>query len=158
MFRKPNKTINKTKTTNFYRSTSFRFSRWRSWCYAPRPSPEYSCGKRNPLYPIRSTSFVSIVLYPIHKQRFSDSPSSKRLYDLFNINRISQLTKLKRQFFIGQRPFDSRLYLDISRSFKWKESFIFRYFKVFQVSQIFTCGLSDLLLLAVGSLVVFFGL
>jgi hypothetical protein len=47
------------------------------------------------------------------------------------------------------------LYLDISRSFKWKESLIFRYFKVFQVSQIFTCGLSDLLLLAVGSLVVF---
>jgi hypothetical protein len=40
-----------------------------------------------------------------------------------------QLTKLKRQIFIGQRPFDSRLYLDISRSFKWKESFIFRYFK-----------------------------
>ena len=34
--------------------------------YAPRLSPEYSCGKRNPLYPIRSTSFVSIVLYPMH--------------------------------------------------------------------------------------------
>ena len=29
-----------------------------------------------------------------------------------------QLTKIKRHFFIGQRPFDSRLYLDISRSFK----------------------------------------
>ena len=43
-----------------------------------------------------------------------------------------QLTKIKRQIFIGQRPFDSRLYLDIIRSFKWKESFIFRYFKVFQ--------------------------
>jgi len=66
-----------------------------------------------------------------------------------------QLTKIKQQNFIGIRAFDSRLYLDISRSFKWKESFIFRYFKVFQLSQIFTCGLSDLLLLAVGSLVVF---
>jgi hypothetical protein len=33
--------------------------------------------------------------------------------------------------------------------------YVFRYFKVFQVSQIFTYGLSDLLLLAVGSLVVF---
>ena len=65
-----------------------------------------------------------------------------------------QLTKFKHNF-IGIRAFDSRLYLDISRSFKWKESFIFRYFKVFQVSQMFTCGLSDLLLLAVGSLVVF---
>ena len=50
---------------------------------------------------------------------------------------------------IGQRPFDSRLYLYISRSFKWKESFIFWYFKVFQESQILTCGLSDLLFLAV---------
>jgi hypothetical protein len=27
-----------------------------------RPSHEYSCGERNPLYPIRSASFVSIVL------------------------------------------------------------------------------------------------
>jgi hypothetical protein len=31
--------------------------------------------------------------------------------------------------FIDIRVFDSRLYLDISRSFKWKESFIFRYFQ-----------------------------
>ena len=45
--------------------------------------------------------------------------------------------------------------VDISRSFKSKELFIFRYFKVFQLSQMFTRGLSDLLLLAVGSLVVF---
>ena len=66
-----------------------------------------------------------------------------------------QLTKIKQQNFIDIHAFDSHLYLDISRSFKWKESFIFRYFKVFQVSQMFTCGLSDLLLLAVGSLVVF---
>jgi hypothetical protein len=65
-----------------------------------------------------------------------------------------QLTK-KKQICIGIHAFDSRL-IDISRSFKWIESFIFRYFKVFQLSQMFTCGLSDLLLvLAVGSLVVF---
>ena len=55
-----------------------------------------------------------------------------------------QLTKIKQHNCIGIRAFDSRLCLDISRSFKWKESFIFRYFKVFQVFQIFTCGLSDL--------------
>ena len=54
-----------------------------------------------------------------------------------------QLTNIKQQNFIGIRAFDSRLYLDISRSFKWKESFIFRYFKVCQVSQMFTCGLTD---------------
>jgi hypothetical protein len=41
------------------------------------------------------------------------------------------------------------------RSTSFRFSFIFRYFKVFQLSQIFTCGMSDLLLLAVGSLVVF---
>ena len=34
--------------------------------YAPRPSPEYSCGKRNPLFPIWAASFVSILLYLIH--------------------------------------------------------------------------------------------
>jgi hypothetical protein len=49
-----------------------------------------------------------------------------------------QLTKSKQHNFIGIRF-----------------SFIFRYYKVFQLSQMFTCGLSDLLLLAVGSLVVF---
>ena len=32
-------------------------------CVAPKPSPEYECGKRNPLYPIRATSFVSIIMY-----------------------------------------------------------------------------------------------
>jgi hypothetical protein len=51
-----------------------------------------------------------------------------------------QLKKIKQHNCIDIRAFDS---------------FIIRYFKVFQVSQMFTCGLSDLLLLAVGSLVVF---
>jgi hypothetical protein len=27
------------------------------------PSPEYECGKRIPLYPIRENSFVSIIMY-----------------------------------------------------------------------------------------------
>jgi hypothetical protein len=66
-----------------------------------------------------------------------------------------QLTNIKQNLFISIRAFDSRLYLDISRSFKWKESFIFRYFKVFQLFQLFTCVLSDFVLPAVGSLVVF---
>ena len=66
-----------------------------------------------------------------------------------------QLNKIKQQNFVGIRAFNSRLYLDISRSFKCIGSFIFRYFEIFQVSQMFTCGLSDLLFLAVGSLVVF---
>jgi hypothetical protein len=32
----------------------------------PRPSPEYSFGKINPLFPIRAASFVSMILYLIH--------------------------------------------------------------------------------------------
>jgi hypothetical protein len=43
--------------------------------------------------------------------------------------------------------------LDQSTSFRF--SLIFRYIKVFQVSHMFTCGLADLLLLAVGLLIVF---
>jgi hypothetical protein len=34
-------------------------------CSPHWPSPEYSCGKRNLLYPIQDASFVSIVLYLI---------------------------------------------------------------------------------------------
>ena len=45
-------------------SFSARILRWRPRCIAPRPSPEYSCGKRNPLYPIQANSFVSIIMYP----------------------------------------------------------------------------------------------
>ena len=45
--------------------------------------------------------------------------------------------------------------INLHRSTSFRFSFIFRYFKVFQISQMFTCGLSDLLLRAVGSLVVF---
>jgi hypothetical protein len=37
-----------------------------------------------------------------------------------------QLTKIKQHNFISIRAFDSRLYLDISRSFKWKKSFTYR--------------------------------
>ena len=76
-------------------------------------------------------------------------------YKMFRKLNKPQITKIKQQNCIGIRAFDSRLYLDISRSFKWKESFIFRYFNVFQVSQMFTYSLPDLLLLAIGSLVVF---
>jgi hypothetical protein len=65
------------------------------------------------------------------------------------------INKIKTTNFYRSTSFRFSFIFRYFRSFKWKESFIFRYFKVFQVSQIFTCGLSDLLLLAVGSLVVF---
>ena len=34
-------------------------------CEGRDARPEYSCGERNPLYPIRAASFVSIALYLI---------------------------------------------------------------------------------------------
>jgi hypothetical protein len=41
--------------------------------YVPRPSPEYSCGKRNLLYATRAASFVSIVVYLIHSSQIVSS-------------------------------------------------------------------------------------
>jgi hypothetical protein len=40
---------------------------------------------------------------------------------------------------------------NMGRFFCFNNTVFYTYFKVFQVSQVFTCGLSDLLLLAVGS-------
>jgi hypothetical protein len=100
---------------------------------------------------VTSWSVFSYIIH-FHLQLFSFYIFTFLMFRKLN---KSQLTKIKQQNFIGIHAFDSRLYLDISRSFKWKESLIFRYFKVFQVSQMFTSGLSDLLLLTVGSLVVF---
>ena len=44
-------------------SISARLLMRRPRCVEPMLSPEYECGKRNLLYPIRATSFVSIVMY-----------------------------------------------------------------------------------------------
>ena len=82
--------------------------------------------QRNPLYPIRANSFVSIIMYPtctiiVLLQKYM-------LWHIFlhfqclESQIRQQLTKIKRQIFIGQRPFDSRLYLDIARSFKCPKS------------------------------------
>ena len=93
------------------------------------PSPEYECGKRNPLYPIRAS-----VVEKIYGMAY--------IFTLLMFRKPNKTTinKKKRQFFIGQRLFDSSLYLDISRSFKCPKS---------------SPVVFDLLLLAVGSLVVF---
>ena len=56
----------------------------------------------------------------------------------------TEIRSVKQQNFIRHSCFWFT-FLDISRSFKWKESFIFRYVKVFQVSKMFTRGLSDFL-------------
>jgi hypothetical protein len=130
----------------------FRMStQWRPRCVAPRPSPEYECGKRIPLY-IQYGKIHHTIYF------FNNTIIVQVRYIIIETNEFSRIGYITGFFFrirtqvtalvlrtSAQRPFDSGLYLDISRCFKWKESFIFRYFKVFQVSQIFTCGLSDLL-------------
>ena len=43
-------------------------------CETPTPWPQYDFGKRNPLYPIRAVSFVSIELPRFEKPPGKDSP------------------------------------------------------------------------------------
>jgi hypothetical protein len=69
--------------------------------YAPRPSPEYSCGKRNPLFPIRAASFVSIALYVIFKPPALEYECGKKktLYPIranYFVSIIMHLTLYKR--------------------------------------------------------------
>jgi hypothetical protein len=112
---------------------------------APRPSPEYSCGKTNPLYSIQANSFVSIIMYLI----CTIIVLLKKIYGMAYIFTLLMYRKPNKTTISKNKT------TNFYRSTSFRFSFIFRYFKVFQVSQIFTCGLSDLLLLAVGSLVVF---
>ena len=49
-----------TKEADRIGYNGFLFPHWYS---GARPSPEYECKKRNPLYPIRPNSFVSIIMY-----------------------------------------------------------------------------------------------
>jgi len=82
--------------------------------------------KKNPLYPIRANSFVSIIMYLTYTiivllKKYMVWHIFLHFQCLESQIR-QQLTKIKRQIVIGQRPFDSRLYLDISRSFKCPKS------------------------------------
>ena len=45
------------KNLNWYQYLNIRVLRWTPRCVAPTLSPEYQCGKRNPLYPIRPFYF-----------------------------------------------------------------------------------------------------
>jgi hypothetical protein len=110
-----------------------------------RPSPEYECGKRNLLYQIRANSFVSIIMY----LNLYNNSVVEKIYGMAYIFTLLMFRKP------NKTTINKNKTTHFYRSTSFRFSFIFRYFKVFQVSQIFTCGLSDLLLLAVGSLVVF---
>ena len=123
--------------------------------YAPRSSPEYECGKRIPLYPIRGNSFVSIIMYltcTIIVLLKKYMVWHIFLHLMFRKSSKTTINKNKKTNFYWSTSFRFSF---IFRYFKVFQVKRIVYFKIFQVSQIFTCGLSDLLLLAVGSLVVF---
>jgi hypothetical protein len=67
--------------------------------YAPRRLPDYSCRKRNTLYPIRAASFVSILVYLIHIPQTVSSDSTCRsicllIYILSYVNNFLKFLKL----------------------------------------------------------------
>ena len=102
---------------------------------------------------IRANSFVSIIMY-------LTCSVVEKIYGMAYIFTLLMFRKP------NKTTINKNKMTNFYRSTFFRFSFIFRYFKVFQVkrivyiqifqvSQIFTCGLSDLLILAVGSLVVF---
>ena len=90
--------------------------------------------RNNKYIPFSTFSFLMIFylfkLYHLNTYNSCHRYEPFKWYIMFRKLNKPQLTKIKQHDFIGIRAFDSRLYLDISRSFQWKESFIFRYFKV----------------------------
>jgi hypothetical protein len=118
MFRKPNKTtINKIKTTYFYRSTSLFVLRWRPWYYAPRPSPEYSSGKR-------SGDGLGAMHLGLHLNTHAEKEIRYIQYRLLMFRKPNKTTinKIKTTYFY--------------RSTSFRFSFISRYFNIFQVKRI----------------------
>ena len=111
----------------------------------PVLSPEYECGKRNPLYPIRANSFC-------FNNNVSNLYNNSVVAKIYGMAYIFTLLMFRKP---NKTTINKIKGTNFYRSTSFRFSFIFRYFNVFQVSQIFTCGLSDLLLLAVCSLVVF---
>jgi hypothetical protein len=55
-------TIERKETARIGHS-GFRFLRWMPSCESPRLSPQNESDKINPIYPIRATSFISIIMY-----------------------------------------------------------------------------------------------
>ena len=90
----------------------------------------------NPLYPIRANSFVSIIMY----LTCTIIVLLKQIYGMAYIVTLLMFRKP------NKTTINKNKRTNFYRSTSFRFSFIFRYFKVFQVSQIFTCGLSDLLL------------
>ena len=65
--------------------------------------------------------FNSTVSYTFLKTKKINSMAYIFTLLMFRKPNKTTINKNKTIIFIGQRPFDSRLYLDISRSFKWKK-------------------------------------
>ena len=94
--------------------------------YPIQPSPEYSCGKRNPLYPIRANSFLSIIMYL----------TCTIIVLLKKYNGMVYIVTLLMFRKPNKTTINKNKTTNIYRSTSFRFSFIFRYFKVFQVKRI----------------------
>jgi hypothetical protein len=104
---------------------------------------------------VRSTKAVTWVR--MRKKKPVISNIDKNVSNLYNNSVVEKICGMAYIFtlLMFRNPITKNKTTNFYRSTSFRYSFIFRYFKVFQVSEIFICGLSDLLLLAVGSFVVF---
>jgi hypothetical protein len=110
--------------------------RWRPRYVAPRPSPEYECGKRNPLYPIRANSFC-------FNNNVSNLYNNSVVAKIYGMAYIFTLLMFRKP---NKTTINKIKTTHLYRLTSFRFSFIFRYFKIFQVSQIWsvwfviTCG------------------
>jgi hypothetical protein len=110
---------------------------------------------------VRSTKAVTWVRMRKKKPVISNIDKffcfNKNVSNLYNNSVVEKICGMAYIFtlLMFRNPITKNKTTNFYRSTSFRYSFIFRYFKVFQVSEIFICGLSDLLLLAVGSFVVF---
>ena len=87
--------------------------------YAPRPSLEYACGKRNMLYPIRANSFVSIIMY----LTCTIIVLLKKIYGMAYVFTLLMFRKP------NKTTINKNKTTNCYRSTCFRFSFIFRYFK-----------------------------
>jgi hypothetical protein len=114
-----------------------------------RPSPEYECRKRNPLYPIRANYFVSAFTWVRMRKKkpvisntgkfFCFNNNVSNLYNnsvVENINGMAYIFTLLMFRKPNKTTINKNKTTHLYRSTAFRFSFIFRYFKVFQVKRI----------------------
>ena len=116
---------------------------------------ELECGKKIPLYPI----WEIFICFNNNVSNLYNNSVVEKIYGMayvftllmFRKPNKTTINKNKTTNFYRSTSFRFSFIFRYFKVFQVKRIVYIRYFKVFQLSQIFTCGLSDLLLLAVVS-------